>query len=126
MWQKNQNSGYSTGDDPFGVNAGTFAQAATQKPGGSDPANKVSYVNSSPWSATNNTSSLNQYHPKHLYGRRGRTQGGQGAGGGGSTSGVQGGGFNKLSGGNISTGTIGGGVSSGGRGMGLFSGGQGT
>lgn len=123
MWQRNQNSGFAVNDDPFGVNKGLQSSQAQQKPGGSDPAHAISYVNSSPWSAANNTSSLNRYHPKHLYGRRGRTQGGQGAGGGGSASGVQGAGFGKLTGGNISTGTIGMGSPNP---HGLFSGGQGT
>jgi len=107
MWPQRDNSGYSVPDDPFGKTAGPQVSDATRTPGGSGPAKSIQYVNSSPWSASNNTVSLNQYHPKHLYGRRGRTQGGQGAGGGGSSFGAHSGtGFNQLSGGNISAGTI--------------------
>jgi hypothetical protein len=99
MWQRNKDTSVYASTSPA-LGGGGFV-SGTQSPGGSDPAHAISYVNNSPWAATNNTMSLNRYHPRHLYGRRGHTQGGLGGGGGSSL-----GGFSKLLGGGMTGGTI--------------------
>lgn len=94
-WKRNSNSSvYADTDSSLG---GGGSVSGTSSPGGSF-GKPVNYVNDSPFSNTSTGATAGKYHPRHLYGRRGHTQGAQ-------TQGGSGGGFNRLGGGGSWTGS---------------------
>jgi len=88
MWQRNKNTTVYANTSPSLDKGGSVN--GTDSPGGSF-GKSVSYVNDNQFSNTNTGAGAGRYHPRHLYGRRGRTQGPQ-------TQGGTSGGFNKLAG----------------------------
>lgn len=107
MWQRNKNNSIYANTSASSGGGGSVS--GTSSPGGA-LGKSVSYVNDNPFSDTN-TKPGGAYHPRRLYGRRGRTQGAQtkGFSGGGFSPGGQGG-FNRLASGSW-TGSGGGGPS---------------
>ena len=107
-WNNRKNSTYYANTSAASDSGGSVG--GTKSPGGS-LGKTVQMVNDNPFSDTNTGATAGRYHPRRLYGRRGRTQGAQTQGGnfsGGGFSPGGKGGFNRLASGSW-TGSGGGG-----------------